>query len=534
MRNEEASSGKRGGFFSLRNVSGYLRIVSSGASNVASTVKSAGAAVASSILERDGGGEGDQVKWAGFDKLEVEGEAVHQIHCFDALNLKKEYTILSNPVPSRSIISGSVANVPLALGPRWLAYSGSPAVVLDGRRVSPEDLSPARSLSSSSSSSIVVSKLAKLGHIGYKKLSKYCSELLPDGTQGNDPILKANDFHEDDDSSGMVIVRDVLSKSVLAQFKAHSGPISALCFDPSGTLLATASILGHNINVFCILSSSPGSETRLSYVHLYRLQRGLTNAVIQDISFSNDSQWIMISSARGTSHLFAIKSPENFKLLCKHPNDQESPGRSTIHSSLPITLSVFSRIRNENWWRSTMNGMVAATGRAGVFTGIIASAFHDCTQLTGFRKEFNLLVFCPSGSLIQYVLPDTVDDAEVVVEATRKWDICQKKIRRDGIDDSDMYGKKRGRRGFSSKPVFSPEERRHLYISEVEFWTHTVITPLWAKSKISFHAWMNLGVLHETDGSFGGETAIEQIPTHAIVARAKDLIPVIGSFQVPS
>lgn len=44
----------------------------------------------------------------------------------------------------------------------------------------------------------------------------------------------------------------------------------------------TASVQGHNINVFKIM---PGYETvsasdaAPSYVHLYRLQRGLTNAV---------------------------------------------------------------------------------------------------------------------------------------------------------------------------------------------------------------------------------------------------------------
>ncbi|GAB4844971.1 hypothetical protein Ancab_038364 [Ancistrocladus abbreviatus] len=77
-----------------------------------------------------------------------------------------------------------------------------------------------------------------------------------------------------------------------------------------GTLLVTASIQGHNINVFRIMpghqGSSSASNVGNSYVHLYRLQCGLTNAVIQDISFSDDSHWIMISSSRGTNHLFAI------------------------------------------------------------------------------------------------------------------------------------------------------------------------------------------------------------------------------------
>lgn len=74
-----------------------------------------------------------------------------------------------------------------------------------------------------------------------------------------------------------VVVRDIVSKSVVAQFRAHKNPISALCFDPSGTLLVTASIQGHNINVFKIMPGS--SEMDKSYIHLYQLQRGLTNAV---------------------------------------------------------------------------------------------------------------------------------------------------------------------------------------------------------------------------------------------------------------
>lgn len=79
-----------------------------------------------------------------------------------------------------------------------------------------------------------------------------------------------------------VIVKDIVSKNVIVQFWAHKSPISALCFDPSGTILVTASIQGHNINVFKIMPASgtlSASVVGRSYVHLYRLQRGFTNAV---------------------------------------------------------------------------------------------------------------------------------------------------------------------------------------------------------------------------------------------------------------
>jgi hypothetical protein len=82
-----------------------------------------------------------------------------------------------------------------------------------------------------------------------------------------------------------VIVRDIVSKLLIVQFRAHSSPILALCFDPSGTLLVTASVHGQNINVFRIIPPPHGNESEAgqlgTYFHLYKLQRGITNAVSQ-------------------------------------------------------------------------------------------------------------------------------------------------------------------------------------------------------------------------------------------------------------
>lgn len=83
-----------------------------------------------------------------------------------------------------------------------------------------------------------------------------------------------------------VVVEDFLSEGIISQFRAHTSPISALCFDPSGTLLVTASVHGNNINVFRIMpshtpngSSSARYDWSVSHVHLYKLYRGLTTAV---------------------------------------------------------------------------------------------------------------------------------------------------------------------------------------------------------------------------------------------------------------
>lgn len=116
-----------------------------------------------------------------------------QIHCFDATTLEREYIILTNPIVTGYPGSGGIGYGPLAVGPRWLAYSGSPVVVSNSGRVSPQDLMPSASFPGFPSNGSMVAHYAKesskqlatgivnLGDMGYKKLSRYYSELLPDG-----------------------------------------------------------------------------------------------------------------------------------------------------------------------------------------------------------------------------------------------------------------------------------------------------------------------------------------------------------------
>lgn len=54
---------------------------------------------------------------------------------------------------------------------------------------------------------------------------------------------------------GTVMVRDVVSRGVVAHWRAHTAPLLALAWDASGTLLVTASVHGHNIHVFQVGAS---------------------------------------------------------------------------------------------------------------------------------------------------------------------------------------------------------------------------------------------------------------------------------------
>ncbi|KDP39046.1 hypothetical protein JCGZ_00803 [Jatropha curcas] len=551
-----------------------------------------------------------------------------QIHCFDATTLEREYTILTNPIGMGHPGSGGIGYGPLAVGPRWLAYSGSPVVASSTGRVSPQHLTSSASFSGFNSNGSLVAHYAKesskqlaagivtLGDMGYKKLSRYCSELLPDNhgsLQFGGPGWKGNGTTNghlpDADNVGMVVVRDIVGKLVIAQFRAHKSPISALCFDPSGTLLVTASVHGHNINVFRIMpglqGSSSAGDAGASYVHLYRLQRGFTNAVIQDISFSDDSNWIMISSSRGTSHLFAINpfgGSVNFQssdasytsrnsglgvmsksAVCWPPSLglQMHNQQNFCASGPPVTLSVVGRIRNgHNGWRGTVSAAASAAGRLGSLSGAIASSFHSCkgnnelyVDGTTLKTKYHLLVFSPSGSMIQYVLrisagvdlttavpglgigtayePVPENDGRLVVEAIQKWNICQKQNRRDREDNVDIYGengnldnnkrytegKKKGNSvhpegtGNATKAKISLEEKHHLYISEAELQMHQAHIPLWAKPEIYFQLMVTEGIKMDEENTVLGEIEVERIPARTIEARSKDLVPVFDYLR---
>lgn len=95
-------------------------------------------------------------------------------------------------------------------------------------------------------------------------------------------------------------------------------------FSPGGTLLATASVAGHSINVFSIVPPTPpelptpeaggggfaagGCVAPGHAVWLYRLYRGVTPAAISGIAFAPDASWVAVSSGRGTTHVFRTPS----------------------------------------------------------------------------------------------------------------------------------------------------------------------------------------------------------------------------------
>jgi len=225
----------------------------------------------------------------------------------------------------------------------------------------------------------------------------------------------------------------------------------------------------------------------------------------------------MISSSRGTSHLFAI-SQESLK----YDATTNKPSDLCLPNSGPQTLSAVSRIRSGNsGWKNTVTGVNSS------YSGVIASTFYKCkgntnssktgSDLSSTMSKYHMLVFSSSGSVIQYALRlssevmselntayESEHDSRLVVEPIQKWNICHKQNRREREENIDIYGENGhvdSRRVFPErienenidyfegmskvkKVNVSLEERNHVYISEAELQMHQSKIPLWSRAQV--------------------------------------------------
>ncbi|KAK8484257.1 hypothetical protein V6N12_057815 [Hibiscus sabdariffa] len=320
-----------------------------------------------------------------------------------------------------------------------------------------------------------------------------------------------------------------------------------------------------------------------SHVHLYKLHRGMTSAVIQDICFSPYSQWIAIVSSRATCHIFVLSPFGGENVLQIQDSHVDGPVLSPALSlpwwstpsfvinsqtfSLPpptVTLSVISRIKNSNSWLNTVtNAASSAAGKASFPSGAFSAVFHNSLPIDVQRAKIetnileHLLVYTPSGHVVQYkLLPSfgveaienalrtrpgstpQVQDEELQVKVEtmqlQALDVCR---RTDWPEREEcLSGMTRGRNDTlemtmdvsdsedndaGHKYRSEPQDQSHLYLSNAE------------NSKVSFHT-VSPVVFEEhkfsTDHS-GGEIELEQMPSHEFEIRQMDLLPVFEHFH---
>ena len=235
--------------------------------------------------------------------------------------------------------------------------------------------------------------------------------------------------------------------------------------------------------------------------------------VIQDICFSSYSQWIAIVSSKGTCHIYVL-SPfggENvIEIRSSHVDGPtlaptlslpwwSSPSLSTTHFTFPppasVTLSVVSRIKCNNFFHAASS----VVGKPSFPSGCLAAVFHKAVPQVSAPALDYLLVYTPSGHVVQYKLIPSLgggDQAEsssrigaaeeelrVKVEPVQCWDVCRRtdwpereenicgRVAEDSVDASDL-----------AKPL----EKHHVYVANAEVLINSGRKPIWQNSEVLF------------------------------------------------
>ena len=109
-------------------------------------------------------------------------------------------------------------------------------------------------------------------------------------------------------AEGKVVVRHVLTKAGICDIQAFPCAVAQIQFAESGHLLMVAAESGQYLHVYRM--NPPLSQQKngalVRYALLYKLYRGFTQATITDISLSQNEQWVVVTSSRGTAHVYKI------------------------------------------------------------------------------------------------------------------------------------------------------------------------------------------------------------------------------------
>uniref|UniRef100_A0A8D2L2G7 BCAS3 microtubule associated cell migration factor n=1 Tax=Varanus komodoensis TaxID=61221 RepID=A0A8D2L2G7_VARKO len=231
-----------------------------------------------------------------------------KIAAFDSCTFTKKFFVTScYPCPGPNLN-------PVALGSRWLAYAENKLIRCHQSRGG----ACGDNIQSYAATVISAAKTIKTGLTMVGKVVTQLTGTLPSGATEEEMLAHSNTrrsplvpgivtvIDTETVGEGQVLVsEDSDSDGIVAHFPAHEKPICCMSFNPSGMLLVTADTLGHDFHVFQILTH-PWSSSQSAVHHLYTLHRGETEAKVQDISFSHDCRWVVVSTLRGTSHVFPI------------------------------------------------------------------------------------------------------------------------------------------------------------------------------------------------------------------------------------
>eukprot|EP00439_Symbiodinium_sp_Y106_P013899 s550_g1.t9 len=259
-----------------------------------------------------------------------------QVELYDALQFHALFSVQCH----------GAAGPTFALSHRWLAYNLPPHVMVStgSSYAGPQPGLPGKPRLPA----VVKDGLEYLGQVGQRTLDQV---LMPPTTAPESAASQGSASLR----SGSVAVRDVETQTVISQFEDHAEAVECMVWDPSGLQLVTCAALGHRILVhravlgkghaLTLDSGKDGPQLgSLTFQHVFTLSRGLTPAVISNIAISDDSQFVAVSSAKGTTHVFRLPSFHSHRHQLLETGAVVVPGMAGVDTG-PVNLSVCTRVR---------------------------------------------------------------------------------------------------------------------------------------------------------------------------------------------
>ncbi|KAJ6239208.1 autophagy-related 18a [Anaeramoeba flamelloides] len=107
------------------------------------------------------------------------------------------------------------------------------------------------------------------------------------------------------EKKGDLTVRSLDDDQVIKNFNAHQSAVLQISISPNGSLLASVSIVGKNVRVFDL-------DNEKERPILFEFVRGKSQATSYGLSFSHDSEYLALTSDRGTGHIFCLQKASRF------------------------------------------------------------------------------------------------------------------------------------------------------------------------------------------------------------------------------
>jgi len=204
--------------------------------------------------------------------------------------------------------------------------------------------------------------------------------------------------------TGEVQLFDAFNLQAKLMIPAHDAPLAAIAFNPSGSKLATASERGTVIRLFNVVDGT----------RLIEFRRGVKRcAHVYSLAFSQDSEYLALSSNTETIHIFKIETAEsgvNVPAVTDAPKQvvqqDESAGSWMGYLSKAVTASA-----------SYLPTQVTDTlnqSRAFATVTVPSAGIPNIVTIATLSRQTRLMLASADGYFYIYNIPDVGGDCVMV------------------------------------------------------------------------------------------------------------------------